>query len=146
MRRALVLVPVGACLLIASAAFAAPPPTQPVYNGDGKLTQAPLAPAEQPVRLTEKRATAIFLAYPKVSDWLKRYPTKDRVTSAEFSKKYRNWTVKVWWGKAGEIAEGRVDDASAVVLEAWTGPQVAWKMGRGYKGAFGGDKINDPWV
>ncbi len=32
------------------------------------------------------------------------------------------------------------------MLEAWTGPQVAWKMARGYKGAFGGAKINNPWV
>jgi hypothetical protein len=28
------------------------------------------------------------------------------------------------------------------VTEAWTGPQVAWKMARGYDGAFGGKKIN----
>jgi hypothetical protein len=28
------------------------------------------------------------------------------------------------------------------VTEAWTGPQVAWKMARGYDGAFGGRKIN----
>ena len=29
-----------------------------------------------------------------------------------------------------------------VVTEAWTGPQVAWKMARGYDGAFGGSEIN----
>jgi hypothetical protein len=142
MRRALVLVPVAACLLIASAAPAATTPTIPVYDGNGRLTQAPLAPAEPPVRLNEKRATAIFLANPKVRDWLKRYPTKDRVTQAEYSKKYRTWTVKIWWGKAGEIATGRVDDASGIVTEAWTGPAVAWKMARGGAGAFGGKKIN----
>jgi len=28
------------------------------------------------------------------------------------------------------------------VTESWTGPQVAWKMARGYEGAFGGDEIN----
>ena len=28
------------------------------------------------------------------------------------------------------------------MLEAWTGPQVAWKMARGGPGAFGGKKIN----
>jgi hypothetical protein len=28
------------------------------------------------------------------------------------------------------------------VQEAWTGPQVAWKMARGYDGAFGGKEIN----
>ena len=54
--------------------------------------------------------------------------------------------MKIWWGEAGEIAEGKVDDASAVVTEAWTGPQVAWKMGRGYKGAFGRELINNPWL
>jgi hypothetical protein len=43
---------------------------------------------------------------------------------------------------AGEIAQGKLDDASTQVTEAWTGPQVAWKMARGYAGAFGGKKIN----
>ena len=57
------------------------------------------------------------------------------------------WTVHVWWSKnkqvdAGEIAQGKVDDTSTRVTEAWTGPQVAWKMARGYEGAFGGKKIN----
>ncbi len=28
------------------------------------------------------------------------------------------------------------------MLEAWTGPQVAWTMARGLPGAFGGKKIN----
>ncbi len=45
-----------------------------------------------------------------------------------------------------EIAEGKVDDLTGQVTEAWTGPQVAWKMARGGGGAFGGKKINDPWV
>ena len=31
-----------------------------------------------------------------------------------------------------------MDDATGRVTEAWTGPQVAWKMARGYEGAFGG--------
>jgi hypothetical protein len=31
------------------------------------------------------------------------------------------------------------------VLEAWTGPQVAWKMARGYENAFAG-KLNAPYV
>ena len=34
------------------------------------------------------------------------------------------------------------------MTEAWTGPQVAWKMARGYDGAFGGKQINSwpVWV
>ena len=50
--------------------------------------------------------------------------------------------MKVWSGPAGEVVTGTVDDASGAVTEAWTGPQVAWKMARGYSGAFGGKKIN----
>ena len=50
--------------------------------------------------------------------------------------------MSVWWGQAGEIATGKVDDTSGAVTEAWTGPQVAWKMARGSPGAFGGKEIN----
>ena len=48
----------------------------------------------------------------------------------------------MWWSDAGQIATGRVDDGSGEVTEAWTGPQVAWKMARGGEGAFGGTQIN----
>jgi hypothetical protein len=129
-------------LVAAASAHAADAPTQPVYDAHGRIIETPLAPPEQPTVLTKERATAIFLANPKVRDWLKRYPTRDRVTDAQFNKDYRYWQVNVWWGKAGEIATGHVDDATSSVTEAWTGPQVAWKMARGYSGAFGGKKIN----
>jgi hypothetical protein len=52
--------------------------------------------------------------------------------------------VNVFSGRAGEIATGTVDDATGAVTEAWTGPQVAWRMARGSPGAFGGNKINSP--
>jgi hypothetical protein len=54
--------------------------------------------------------------------------------------------VKVWSGEAGQIAEGRVGDELRVVLEAWTGPQVAWTMARGSGTAFGGRTLNSPAV
>jgi len=38
-----------------------------------------------------------------------------------------------------------VDPGSGEVLESWTGYQVAWKMARGYSGAFG-HKLNAPYV
>jgi hypothetical protein len=121
-------------------------PTAPVFNGNGRLVQTPFAPTVGSARLVDKRVLAIFKANPKVAAWLDRYPTKGLVDEETYDSKTQSWTVKIWWGKAGEIAEGRVDDASGAVLEAWTGPQVAWKMGRGYKGAFGGTKINNPWI
>ncbi|HUZ81340.1 MAG TPA: hypothetical protein VMU73_03770 [Gaiellaceae bacterium] len=94
-------------------------------------------------RTTKQQAIQLFLAYGKVANWLKRYPPRP-VTDATFAQGL--WTVNVWSGKAGEIATGTVDDASGAIVEAWTGPQVAWRMARGYKGAFGGAKINDTWV
>jgi hypothetical protein len=89
--------------------------------------------------LPRSEVVARFLADPKVHAWLERYPPHP-TTDATF--KQGVWTVGVWSGNAGEIATGKVDDASGAVLEAWTGPQVAWKMARGYPGAFGGSKIN----
>jgi hypothetical protein len=92
---------------------------------------------------TKQQAIQLFLAYDKVADWLTRYPPHP-VTDATYAQGV--WTVNVWSGKAGEIATGKVDDASGAITEAWTGPQVAWKMARGYTGAFGGAKINTTWV
>jgi hypothetical protein len=109
-------------------------------------------------RLDRQQATAIFLRYDKVADWLDRYPVKGRVTDATYEPDPAKcatggaggcWAVNVWWKKndkidAGEIATGKVDDRTGKVTEAWTGPQVAWKMARGTEGAFGGKKINSP--
>jgi hypothetical protein len=90
-------------------------------------------------RTTKSQAIRLFLAYDEVAHWLQRYP-KHPVTDATY--KQGQWTVNVWSGKAGEIATGKVDDTTGAIVEAWVGPQVAWKMARGYKGAFGGEKIN----
>ncbi len=133
----------------------ASPPSSPVYDSNGRIIETPFAPTQPHARLTQTRALAIFLADDKVADWLEHYPRAGRLTEATYDANPQRctvgtaggcWTVKVWWrqGKrdAGEIATGRVDDRRAVVTEAWTGPQVAWKMARGGNGAFGGTKIN----
>jgi hypothetical protein len=108
------------------------------------LAASPAAAAD--ARLTENRATAVFLRHGKVADWLDRYPARGRTYDAELDRKDATWTVHVWWGEAGEIATGKVDDKTGKVTEAWTGPQVAWKMARGHDGAFGGKTINRPEV
>jgi hypothetical protein len=125
-------------LLLAPAAAAKDKKPSPLQPPVGIQQRAP--------HLTERSATTIFLAEHKVRDWLERYPRKGRTTQATYDKKSGAWDVKVWWGAAGEIAAGRVDDSNGFVLEAWTGPQVAWKMARGYPGAFGGTVINNTWV
>lgn len=128
--------------LAAPAADAADTPTRPVYDERGRLVDTPFAPAPTKPTLAKKRAIDLFLASKKVADWVARYPRDSLVTDAEYDERYRDWTVKVWSGDAGQIALGRVDDFSGVVTEAWTGPQVAWKMARGGGGAFGGKQIN----
>jgi hypothetical protein len=54
------------------------------------------------------------------------------------------WEVGYYAG-GEEVALVIVDPADGEVLESWTGYQVAWKMARGYSGAFG-HKLNAPYV
>ena len=102
-------------------------------------------PALDAPRLTSAAATSDFLAVPKVRQWLDRYPADPR-TEADFDTVSRQWTVHVWSGRAGEIATGTVEDLTGHVLEAWTGPQVAWTMARGYHAAFAGKAFSNWWV
>jgi hypothetical protein len=106
------------------------------------LVLAGPASAADTRNLTQQRAERIFLANHKVADWLDRYPERGRTVDAEYRRKTDDWEVQVWWGPAGEIAKGLVEDRRGTVTEAWTGPQVAWKMARGYPGAFGGKTLN----
>jgi hypothetical protein len=145
-RRLLTGVVCACALALAPGAAAATTPTGPVFDGKGHLVQTPFAPSASTPHLAQHRALVLFEANPKVRSWLSRYPSKGLVDEETYDATRASWTVKLWSGKAGEIAEGRVDDASGVVLEAWTGPQVAWKMARGYSGAFGGSWINKPWL
>jgi hypothetical protein len=139
--RAPLLAALLAALVLAPAAASAP---APVYDGDGNLVQTPFTPPQPEPKLDEERAVALFLRDPKVASWLERYPPNP-TTDAD-RRDDGNWTVRVWSGEAGQVALGVVDDAGGVVTEAWTGPQVAWKMARGYDGAFGGKEINKPLI
>jgi hypothetical protein len=54
------------------------------------------------------------------------------------------WEV-AYFRSGEELALVLVDPRSGEVTESWTGYQVAWKMARGYSGAFG-HKLNAPYV
>ena len=129
---------------LALLALAVLAPAAHAATGTGTTRTLPgqFTPKRGPAQLTEKRVTAIFLRDDKVADWLDRYRKKDLVSDATFDKDRRDWEIGVWATSAGEIATGRVDDETGEVTEAWTGPQVAWKMARGTTGAFGGKQIN----
>ncbi len=60
------------------------------------------------------------------------------------SKVEGHWEVAYFAG-GEEVALVLVDPATGRVTESWTGYQVAWKMARGYSGAFG-HKLNAPYV
>jgi len=55
-----------------------------------------------------------------------------------------NWEVG-YFAADKEVALAIVDPETGLVRESWTGYQVAWKMARGYSGAFG-HKLNAPYV
>jgi len=54
------------------------------------------------------------------------------------------WEV-AYFADEKEVALVIVDPRTGLVRESWTGYQVAWKMARGYSGAFG-HKLNAPYV
>ena len=120
--------------------------TAPVFDGKGRLIQTPFVPTQPKASLTQEQALRVFEHYPKVANWLSRYPKSGLSDEATYDAKAGQWNIKVWWGDAGEIAQGTVLDGNSYVAEAWTGPQVAWGMARGSPGAFGGTAINNPWV
>ena len=135
-------------LLCAPAAWAAP--TSPVYDAEGNPIEIPFVPRnEEPSgpSLTDGQAIQAALRYPKVADWLDRYPAKSLTKESTFDEDTGLWEVNVWSDlpDAGQIVEAKVEDSTGRVTEAWTGPQVAWKMARGYDGAFG-RSINDAWI
>jgi hypothetical protein len=114
-------------VVVASLAFVAPPAS---------------AQAPQP-RLTRAAATRLVLRHPTVADWLRRYSRTTLVTVASYKAARRVWEVKVSSGRAGVIALGSVDDRTGRVLEAWSGPQVAWPIARG---PLGGKRLNEVGV
>jgi hypothetical protein len=170
MRRGL---PLG--VLLAAAALALLTPgralsvtTPPAFDTNGHLIETPITPSagRGPQILNEQQAIQILEQFPKVAHWLSRYKpagyakSSTNPTNATMDAKGGFWNVQIFYPGAGEIAMGKVDDASGHVTEAWTGPQVAWTMARctdaagsteGFLtrpgcGAFGGPKINTPWV
>jgi hypothetical protein len=55
-----------------------------------------------------------------------------------------DWNVG-YFAEGKELALVIVDSHTGKVRESWTGYQVAWKMARGYPGAFG-ESLNAPYV
>ncbi|HEX6459047.1 MAG TPA: hypothetical protein VF032_09040 [Thermoleophilaceae bacterium] len=92
-------------------------------------------------RLTPLQAITIAQRAPKIADELRRHP---HLTPATYTESGGRWQVS-WFAGSKEMAQAIVDDRFAAVTESWTGYQVAWRMARGYPGAFG-RKFNATYV
>ena len=94
-------------------------------------------------KLTANKAKRIADNNTKVKKYLKRFKSFRREAHTEGQGK---WKVTYYAGR-DEVAQVFVDDSLGAVDEAWIGPQVAWTMARGVKGAFG-RKVNEPiiWI
>src|SRR4051794_19035333 len=84
--------------------------------------------------LSARGAIAIANQQPKIR--AEREKRGDRMKPRAFLKGQTRWQVSYYDGDK-EVGQVSIDDRTGAVLEAWTGPQVAWSMARGYPGAFG---------
>ncbi|UGS39311.1 hypothetical protein [Capillimicrobium parvum] len=84
-------------------------------------------------RLTGNQAQRIAERVPKIRDERAKHK---RTTVSVYQKGANRWQVS-FFAEGKEIGQVSIWDPTGAVLEAWTGPQVAWTMARGYEGAFG---------
>ncbi|HVD41197.1 MAG TPA: PepSY domain-containing protein [Solirubrobacterales bacterium] len=103
------------------------------------LAAAPAAGAE---RVTRAEAIAAADQDPKVVEQEREHGELGPTASLDDDK--ANWEVAYFDGGEERVLV-LVDAHSGEVTESWTGYQVAWKMARGYSGAFG-HKLNAPYV
>ena len=121
-------------VLALSAALAAPPARR----------RAPAAGPDDAGRPGDRigavEATAIADRDAKVVEQRREHPGLTSTANMVDGR----WEVG-YFADGEEVALVIVDPADGEVRESWTGYQVAWKMARGYSGAFG-HKLNAPYV
>jgi Glycosyltransferase family 87 len=93
-------------------------------------------------RVSEEKAIEVADRDPNVAKEEER--NGELGSSASFKDDDDRWEV-AYFADGKEVALVMVDAQSGKVTESWTGDQVAWKMARGYSGAFG-HKLNAPYV
>lgn len=97
------------------------------------VPRSTIAPAGR--MLSADRVLAIAESLPRMRALRARYPGS---YTGAYLKGPLHWQVSFFSRRGShEIGQVIIADASARVLEQWTGFQVAWSMARGYPGAFG---------
>jgi hypothetical protein len=107
------------------------------------LTLLLVAPAgaQQP-KIDQTKATEIAKLDPKAVAAAEQHP--DLTPSANRNQGTGLWEVGFFTG-GKEVVQVVIDPNTGKVVESWTGYQVAWRMARGYPGAFG-RMINAPYI
>src|SRR5215217_7968378 len=149
--RALEAALVTVLILMAAPAFAggqvpANPADQPPFDGGAtyRLSTPPSVTKPPPgFTLTAGRAQAI--ATDAARGDLPGRLGRVRVRTRLGSDGRNQLQVDLYDQNGDHVAEVVVDDASAGVVERWTGSQVDTKLARGYEGAVAG-KVNRWWV
>ena len=100
------------------------------------------AGAAEPHQITQQKAIAIAKLDPKAVAASEQHPNLTQ--SASRNQSTGLWEVGFFNG-SDEVVQVVVDPNTGDVLESWTGYQVAWRMARGYPGAFG-RMVNAPYI
>src|SRR4029077_8694593 len=104
------------------------------------LLIAPATHAEAGGRISQERAVEIADRDPNVVKEREDSPGLGSSASMVEGK----WEV-AYFAAGNEVALVIVDPHTGEVRESWTGYQVAWKMARGYSGAFA-HRLDAPYV
>jgi hypothetical protein len=102
----------------------------------------PAAAGAQKPPVSQAQAIEIARADPKAVAAAEAH--HDLSQSASRNESTGLWEVGFFTG-GREVVQVVVDPNSGDVVESWTGYQVAWRMARGYPGAFG-RMINAPYI
>lgn len=109
------------------------------------LTAALLSPASagaNPPKITQTKAIEIAKQDPKAIAAAHAHP--NLTPSATRSQSTGLWEVGFFAGDK-EVVQVVVDPVGGDIVESWTGYQIAWRMARGYPGAFG-RTVNAPYI
>lgn len=138
LRRGLGTAPLLAAIACAAALISVPAAHAAVDSVDARATIKALGEIHP---VNQKQAEHVAAKVPEVAAARRAHPDLSPVSEQQDSG---DWQVG-FVGGGKELVQVVVDDQTGRVLETWTGYQVAWRMARGYDGAFG-RKVNAPYI
>ncbi len=96
----------------------------------------------EPGKITQSKAVELARQDPKAVAALRDHP--NLAPSASRNHSTGLWEVGFFAGN-DEVVQVVLDPVTGNIVESWTGYQVAWRMARGYPGAFG-RMVNAPYI